>query len=198
MPPKSKAQGLREENFQFLREHLRDAAIDYGPTKPAPGSAAYRDWVERWSLVDALAVFEAAKFEWCTDLMRKVIQGDWPLTWAHWKQIERHLGEAHARWLKDSVAKETAKLAEGGVKSAKERAKKTTEWQEAVSREADDMLRKNPRLKAYSIAKTLADRGILKDLNAPLRRRGEAVGPEPLSISQHRAYLFLKTKLGGN
>ena len=183
MPRESKRQGLHGADFQLLRWHLLDAAKDYGPAKPAPGSAAYRAWVKRWALRDMLKVFEAAAhFDRCAEGLRQVIRGDRPLTHMHWKELERHLGEASARWLRDSVARGKASLAEGARKGLRTRAEKTAEWQKEVTRYAKEMRRRNPRLNAFSMAKTLAARGILRDLN----------------IGQDRAYRFLKRNFGVN
>jgi hypothetical protein len=177
---KSERRGLRNEDFEHLRSWLRSAAIDYGPAKPVPGSAAYRAWVKRWDLRVMLKIFEAAHFERCAVRLGQVIRGEWPLKWEHLMELEWHLHEAHARWLKDSVAEDRATMAETGRKGAKQRAKKTAAWQEEVTRYAKEMRRKNSSLNAFSIAKTLAARGILRDLN----------------IGQDRAYRFLKRDFG--
>jgi hypothetical protein len=75
-------------------------------------------------------------------------------------ELEWHLGEAHARWLRDLVAKDKANRAEAAREGAKGRAR--PEWQEEVTRLATALWRDEPGLSASSIAEVLAARGVLR------------------------------------
>ncbi len=185
VPRESKREGLREEHFHRSREVLDKAASDYGLSKhPAPGSADYVAWLKRSGLRLLLKRFEdwivagETYLEPSAIALREIIRGERLVKYANYMDLRNRLREAQVCWLKDSVAKDKASLAEGGRKGAMgERARKTKRWHRAVTKSAERMWQEDLNLSASRIAEALDDSGFLEELNVKQSTVRQFLGP---------------------
>ena len=143
---------LHDHDFEQLRSRLQDAAIEYGPAKPAPGSTAYRAWVKRRDLQGMLKTFESDP---TSPAVRAAAASSHPGRVAAAVDALPGTGatserNTHARWLRVSVAETEQPCRKPSAKVRRNRQRETKIWQDVVTIHAERMRHDQPSAERIS------------------------------------------------